>query len=236
MTKLAPIAALALRTYLRYLVPLTLLSAIALAPWWLVALGTPVPPDAANAKRAVRLGWMLAGSAWIGQLVLVGGAAPLVRALDAPDSSGAAISQLRAFGRGFVSLARAIVPGLAVAAAVVMGSMALVLPGLALLVLLSLTAASTRRGLPAPLADSVEVVRQNLALVAGVVAAMIAIDLAIAFATNQLTLPTLPKKPKAEQLALYRQHVHIVAGALVVVGPLFAALLAAIHTRGSKPS
>ena len=99
------------------------------------------------------LGWELIAIGWLGQLVLVGGAAAITGARPSQ------ISQLGAFGRGLVQLARAIVPCLAAAAAIAIGGLALVVPGLVLLVLLALTGASRARGVPASLADSIAVVR-----------------------------------------------------------------------------
>jgi hypothetical protein len=97
----------AIRLWLRYVAPLTALSALALSPVLLVALRTPPPADAAQARAMIALGWKLLALAWFGQLVLVGGAAAIAR--DTP-------SQLAALGRGAAQMLRAIVPCLAAAA------------------------------------------------------------------------------------------------------------------------
>ena len=161
---------LALGTWLRYFAPLTLLSAIALSPIVVLAVLTHLPRDQAGANALLTLGWKMIGFASFGQLVLVGGASAMTRAPR---------SQLRAFGDGLVQLARAIVPCLAALVAIAIGSLALVVPGLVLLVLLALTGASRERGVPATLADSIAAARRQLPTVAIAVTAMITIDLAI---------------------------------------------------------
>ena len=168
----------AIRTWLHHLVPLTLLSAIALSPLVALAARVHAPADAAAARPVIQLGWTLLAVAWLGQLLLVGGAAAM---LTEPPS------QLRAFTRGFLQLIRSLLPCLVAALAVAIGSLALLLPGLALLVLLSLTAASRERGLPAPLLDSLAAARRQLPAVALAVVALFAIDAAIG-----LGLPRVP--------------------------------------------
>jgi len=226
----AQIARLAARAYVRYLVPLTLLSALALAPWLWLALRMPPPADVAGARGALRLAWIVGGTAWIGQLLLVGGAAPLVRALDA----GAPLSQLGALGRGALQLVRAAVPWLAAVAAIAIGGLALAVPGLVLLLLFSTVAASTRRGLAGPLVESAALVRRSMLLVAAAVIAMLALDLALVYAAQRFALPAVPKKLGPEQLALYRRHVQLVAVGVAAIAPWIATLLAAVHARASR--
>jgi hypothetical protein len=225
----APIAGLAARACVRYAVPLALLAAIALAPWIAVALRAEAPTNLAGARRALRTAWLLGATAWIGQLLLVGAAAPLVRALDA----GAPLSQLRALGRGALGLVRAAVPWLAAVAAIALGGLALAVPGLALLVLFSTTAASTRRGLPGPLVESAALVRRRLPLVAGVVAAMLAVDLGAVYVAQELLRPAVARKPRPDQLAAYGHLVPAVAVAVLAIAPAIAATLAAVHARAS---
>jgi hypothetical protein len=224
------IAALALRTYVRYLVPLTLLAAVVFAPVIYGALRMPAPRDPVRARAALTTAWVIASTAWMFQLALVGAAAPLARAVAA----GAAPGQLRAFGRAAVQLARTLVPCLAAIAAVAIGGLALMVPGLMLLVLLALTGASTRCGLPAPLLDSIDLVRASARAVIAVVAAMLVVDLAIAFAAQQLLVPPLTRKMKPVQLVPYRDLVRVTAVAVMIVSPIVATALAAIAARATS--
>lgn len=216
------IAGLAVRTWLSYLVPLTLLSALALSPLVALTLGVHAPADPAAARTAIQLGWMLLAVAWPGQFILVGGAAAM---LSEPRS------QLRAFTRGLLQLIRAVVPCLVAALAVAIGSLALVLPGLVLLVLLSLTGASRERGLPAPLLDSLAAARRQLPAVVLAVLALFALDAAIGLVAYRMFLAPLPARPTPIQLAAVRSFVRAIALALVVLSPLPAALLATIRAR-----
>jgi len=214
----------ALRTWLRYAVPLTVLSAIALSPVLLVALAARAPADAAGVAALRPLGWKLVALAVFCQLVLIGGASPAARARP---------TQLRALGRGLAELAGAIVPCIAAVAAVALGGLALVVPGLLLLALLALTGASTERGVRARLADSVTIARKHLPSVALAVLALLAIDAAIGIAGHRLLAMPLPRHPSAAQLATARRVIQAIALALVVVSPLPATLLAAIRSRAS---
>lgn len=222
-------AVLALRTYARYAVPLTLLSVVVLAPLLYVAFRVPPPKDPIRARAALHLAWMLAGSAWMFQLVLVGAAAPLARAI----ARGEAPSQLRALGIAAVHLARGAVPALAAIAAVALGGLALVVPGLVLLVLFSLAAASPLPGLRAALEDSATCVREHARTVIAIVIAMLAIDLAIALVAKHVLVVPLGKRMAPAQLAAYRDVVRTVAVACVAVSPMIAAALAAVRARRS---
>ena len=215
----------AIGTWLRYLVPLTLLSALALSPLLAIALTARAPADLAAAKSLVRLGWTLLAMAWLGQLLLVGGASAMIDAKR---------SQLRALGAGFAQMVRAVVPCLVATAAVVIGCLALVVPGPILLVLLSLTAASRERGLPAPLLDSISVARRQLAPVILAVLALFAIDAAIGLFSHRVLIAALPAKPTPAQLASVRNFVRVIALALVVASPLPATILATIRWRESR--
>ena len=216
------VVTVALRTWLRYIVPLTLLSAIALSPVIAAALRTRVPVDPAGAKAVLTLGWEMIAFAWFAQLVLVGGAAAMTRATP---------SQLRALGGGFVQLGRAVVPCLAALTAIAIGSLALAVPGLVLIALLALTGASPARGVPAQLADSIAIACKHLPAVVLATAAMIAIDLAIGLVAQHALVAPLPKQPTPAQLAQLRHVVRVVALALVVASPLPATVLATIRTR-----
>jgi len=216
---------LAVRTWLRYAVPLTLLAAIALAPIAWLALRVPAPADVNAARAQVRLAFVIASGAWMFQLWLVAAAAPCTRAR---------LSQWRALTAGVAGLARGFVPWLIAIAAIALGTLALVVPGLVLLVLLSLTGASELSAPPpAPLAESIAAARAQLATVAALVAGMIALDLAIAFVAQAALVPAVANKAKAVQLLPIRTFVRVVALALVVVSPLPACGLAAIRSRTS---
>jgi hypothetical protein len=215
----------ALRTWLRYAVPLTWLSAVALSPVLATALRTRAPVDQAGAKAVLALGWELIAFAWFGQLVLAGGAAAMTRATP---------SQLRALGTGFVQLVRAIVPCLAAVTTIAIGGLALAVPGLVLIVLLALTGASPARGVPASLADSIAAARKHLPAVALAVAAMIAIDVIIGLVAQRIFAAPLSKPPAPAQLAQYRHFVRVVALALVLASPLPATVLATIRTRAER--
>jgi hypothetical protein len=205
-------------------VPLTLLSALALSPILLFALQLRPPGNAADARALASAGWLLLALAWLAQLVLVGAAAAM---------TGERRSQLRALGAGLVQLIRAVVPCLIAAAAVAIGSLALVVPGPVLLVLLSLTGASRERGLPAPLVDSIAAARRQWRAVALAVAAMLAIDAAIGIAAHRAFVASLPAKPTPLQLASVRDFVRAIAVALVVLSPLPACVLARLRARAA---
>jgi hypothetical protein len=215
----------AVRTWLRHAVPLTLLSALALSPLIALAMRARVPASAAEARGLVSLGWTLVALAWLGQLVLVGAAAAMI---------GERRSQLRALGRGLVQMIRAVVPCAVAAAAVLIGCLALVVPGPVLLVALSLTAASQARGLPAPLVDSVAAVRQQWLAVALAVAGLLALDAAIGAVAHRALVAVLPAKPTPLQLAAARDVVRATAVALVVLSPLPACVLARLRARAAS--
>jgi hypothetical protein len=212
----------AIRAWLGHIVPLTLLSAIALSPLLVLALRVHAPADAAAARPVIQLGWTVLAVAWLGQFLLVGGPAAM---LTEPPS------QLRAFTRGLLQLVRAVVPCLVAGLAVALGTLALVLPGLMLLVLLSLTAASRERGLPAPLLDSIAAARRQLPAVALAVLALLALDAVIGLVAYRVFLAPLPAKPTPTQLAAVRDFVRAIALTLVVLSPLPATLLATLRAR-----
>lgn len=211
--------------WLRYFVPLQLLSVIAMAPVVVLALRMAVPVDQAGAKAGLALGWALIALGWLCQLVLVGGAAAM--------TGDARPSQLGGFRDGLVRLGRAVVPCLVAGATIAVASLALVVPGLVLLVVLALTGASPVRGVPASLVDSIAAVRRQLPAAVVAVAAVIAVDVAIGVIA-QLSLVTIPipRQPRPAQLAGLQQFVRAIAAALVLVSPLLAAVLATIRSRG----
>jgi hypothetical protein len=221
------VLSLTFRAWLRYLVPLTLIAAATMIVFVITGLRVGLPGDLMQARAEMHLGWVLAATAWIFQLVLVGAAAPMVRSVahDAP------LAQTAALLAGIRGLARAALPvGLALGA-VVLGSVALVVPGLLLLGLFALTGASEHLGepLPAALVDSVAVVRANAKQVAIVLAITIAGALAIALAAHLAILPAMPKKLPVAQLAAARTFVRVIAFALVVLSALPACGLAVLY-------
>ncbi len=219
----------ALRAWLRYVVPLTLLSVLVFVPLsWLVSR-VPAAPDLAKARAQLRLGWILAGTAWAWQLWLVAGVAPAVRGLV----TGRPLSQWRAFTGGLAGLVRGLVPWSIAIVAIAVGGVALVVPGALLLVLLSLTGASDQLSAPPPaaLADSVEVVRKNVRRVALVVAAIVIADLAVGLACQWLIVPTIAKKVVVAKLVPLRTYLRVLPLALAAMSPLVACALAATYAQ-----
>jgi hypothetical protein len=209
-------------TWLRYLVPLTALSAVALSPLVLAALRTRAPTHQPGVHPVLALGWTMLATAWLGQLVLVGGASVM--------TSGRP-SQLRAFGGGLVQLVRAIVPCLGAAAAIAIGGLALAVPGLLLLVLLSLTGASPKAGVTNRLADSIAVARAHLPAAALAALGMLVIDAAIGLVAYRVLVAPLSPHPSPAQLAGIRDFVRAIAIGLVVASPLPATVLATLRSR-----
>jgi hypothetical protein len=220
---------LAVRTWLRYVVPLTLLSALAFLPLFYVASRVGAAQDLAKARAQVRLGWLLAGTAVAFQLLLVAGVAPAVRAL----AGGRPLSQWHALRAGLCNLGRGVIPWLVTIAAIALGGTALVVPGLLLLVLLSLTGASERLGEPppAPLLDSVAAVRPRMVRVAVIVAAIVVVNLALALALQLWFVPTIAKKVAAVKLLPVRTFVRTLPVVLAAFSPLVACVLAATYAR-----
>jgi len=221
------VAKLSLRTYVRYLVPLTVLSVIAFAPLFLFALRVPVPANAKQASIVLRYAWVFAGVSLVPLLVLVGGVAPAVRGI----AGGAPRSQLAVLGAGLLGLARSVIPCLLAVAAVAIGGLACVVPGLILLVLLALTGASPEDGAPARLTDSIAVARTTYLPIIGVIACVLAVQ---AIAIVVLTRPLVPvgKAPKPEHLAAFRMLVRVTVAGIALAAPIAAVALAALHARG----
>lgn len=222
---------LTVRAWLRYVVPLTLLAAIALGPVAYVAWKAAPPVDVLSARGLIRRGWVLAACAIALQLLIVAAAAPAVRALHA----GAPLSQIGAFTAGLRGLVRGFVPWLTAIVAVLLGGVALVIPGAVLLVLVSMTGASdTREHLPAPIEDSVAVARANFARIALIVVAIVAVDLAITFAAQSMFVPVVGKKVAAAKLAPIRSFVRVTALALAAIAPVIGCALAATYSHAKR--
>jgi hypothetical protein len=222
------VIASALRTYVRYAVPLTVISALALSPVLVLAFAARPPTDAAAARSILRLTWELIGVAAVAQLLVVGGVTPAARAIAA----GRPLSQGRALAAGIGQLIRAFVPCVLAALTIAIGSLALVVPGVLLCVLLSLTGACAERGIQGAMADSIAVARRQLPRVAAVVAGMLVADVAVVMIARMVSLHApLAAKPTPDQLLAICHLVHVVAIALVVVAPLPATVLATIRAR-----
>lgn len=224
-----PLTSLLGRTYLRYAIPMTLLSALAFAPLLFLAFKLKVPPDAAHAKGVMRTAWLLVGTSIVPLLILVGGVAPAVRAVVA----GAPISQLAALRHGVAGLVHAVVPCLLAILAVVIGSLALVIPGLVLLVLLSLTGAVADRDqdLPTRLALGVGAARASIVSVTVILVVSIGFMLlAVYFLQRGLPIP-LPKKPAPELLPSFQLFARYAIIGIAIAAPLPAIALAAIAAR-----
>ncbi|HEX5062426.1 MAG TPA: hypothetical protein VFV99_23805 [Kofleriaceae bacterium] len=219
----------AVRTWLRYVVPLTLLAALAFLPLLYVASRSGAAADLVKARAQVRLGWILAGFAWMSIYLLVAGVAPAVRSVAA----GAPLSQWRALADGARNLVRAFVPWLIVVFAVALGEVALVIPGFLIGILLSLTGASVRIGEPPPaaLVDSVAVVRRRFGHVALIVIAILLANLAICYALQATFVPHITRKVAATKLLPIRTFVRLVPVAIAALSPLAACVLAATYGR-----
>ncbi|HEY0190594.1 MAG TPA: hypothetical protein VGC42_05685 [Kofleriaceae bacterium] len=217
----APVLPATVDLWLRYLAPLTALSATALAPVIALALLARRPTEPAEADAARAIGWGLVALAWVGQLMLVGAAAAIARARP---------SQLGALRLGLRALGRAIVPTAAAVAAVLLGGLALALPGVALLALTALAGASPLRG-AAAVADSIAIARRSLVAVALAAAALVALDAGTVLAVKLAVLEPLAKPPRPVQLAQLPRFLHLIALVLVAGSPLPAAALAVIRAR-----
>jgi hypothetical protein len=216
-----------LRAFVRHPLALLVLCGLGCAPLLWFALRLAPPPDGATARRLLMTAWVVAATAWLWKLALVAAVAPVVRAAAA----GERISQRRLIGRGIVNAWRMALPMLVAVTAIAIGTLALVVPGLVLIVLLALTGASTERGLPQPLVDSVARVRARWWPVAAVVMGTIAVDLAIAGASYLVLGGGLPAKPSAAQLVAVRDVARATVIGCAVLAPVTAILLAALHTR-----
>lgn len=220
---------LTLRTWIRYIVPLTVIAAVTMVVVAYTGMHARIAVDLASARVEMHLGWELAATAWIFQLVLVAGVAPAVRGLAA----GTPLSQWSAFASGLRNVGRALVPVGVAIFAIVLGSVALVIPGLLLIGLLALTGASENLAEPLPTAllDSVAVVRANAKQIALVVAIIIAADLAVAAIAHVAILPALTQKPPVAAFTAVRTFVRLIAIALISLSALPACALAAVYVR-----
>jgi hypothetical protein len=222
------VTALSVRTYVRYVVPLTALSALVFAPLLFFAWRAKLPVSAPEGKALLRLSWMLVGASLLPLLVLVGGVAPAVRSIAA----GRPASQLRALWDGVRGSVRTAVPALLAIVAVLIGGLAFAVPGVVLLVLFAMTGASTRAG-AARLADAAALARsRRTALVlAGTLAATLLVHAAAVFLTQRGIV--LPPKPQPEHFAPLIWIVRVAATAIALVAPISAVVVAAVYSAHS---
>jgi hypothetical protein len=212
---------LALRAWLRYLVPLTLLAFIACLPMLWIAWRWPAPVDVQHARMQMRVTYALASTAWIWQIWLVAGVAPAVRSL----AEGRPISQGRALTRGLRGLATKLIPVVIAIFAIVLGSVALVVPGVLLLILLSTTGASASH------TEAISVARANMKRLAITIAVIIVGALVIAFACQIAIVPSIGKKVAAAKLLPIVAFTRIVALSLTAYAPVAACAIAAATAR-----
>ncbi len=216
----------------RYAAPLTLLSLVVFAPLLWIAWHTPVPADVAAIRGIVKLAWLSLAYVGCAQLLLVGAAAAVVREPR--------LSQRRALAAGARQLVRAAAPVAIAIAAIIAGGLALAVPGLALLGLLSLTAASDEPGLPAPLLDSARIVARHWRRVAITLVAIGLCDFAIVFVCQRFAIVSPQKKAiTAEDYLQVARVVRFASLGFALLSPLAAAALAAIRVsdtrRGASP-
>jgi hypothetical protein len=222
---------LTVRTWLRYVVPLSLLAVIALLPVAFVGWSVEGARDLATARAQIRTAWLVAGCAWVFQLWLVAGVAPAMRSLAA----GEPLSQVAAFRAGCTALVHRFVPCLIAVIAIVLGTLALVVPGILLLAVLATTGASMRGTLPrAALTESIAAARTMLRAMVLLAIGVLVIDLAVALAAHVAFVPAIAKKASAAKLLPIRTFVRVVALALVAISPLVACALAASRFRARR--
>lgn len=224
--------ALAARTIVRYVVPLAIVTMIVVTPWAYVAVKSPWPRDLPGANFALARAFVLAGTAWIATFVIVGAVAPLVRSV----ADGAPLSQVRAVVAAIGNGVRMGVPCLAASAAVLVGGMALVVPAFLLMVMLSLTGTSRERGMPAPLVESVALVRGCWKPVALVIGVMIVVDVALVIVAWKTVAVPFGKKLKPIEWATYGNVARVVVIGIAVSAPVFATVLAAIGIKAARPT
>lgn len=224
--------AVAARTLVRYVVPLAIATLVVMLPAAYLAFRAPWPRDLAGANLALARAFAFAGTGWIATFVLVGVAAPLARSVAA----GAPLSQLRAVGAALANGARMALPCLAASAAVLVGGLALVVPAFVLMAMLALTGTSEERGMPAPLVESVAIVRARWKPVAAVVGAMFVVDVALAFVAWKTVAVPFGKKLKPIEWATYGSVARVVVLGIAASAPVFATLLAAIGVTARRPS
>lgn len=223
---------LAARSYARHVIPLTVLAVALFAPLAVFALELAVPRNESQAIQLLRLTWGIAGCAWIVHYLLVGAAVREVRGVAA----GRPLSQLASLRTGIAGIVRAGLPVAVAIAGIILGGIALAVPGIVLVVLFAFTGASERPGLAAPLADSAAVARAHLGIAGPVAAGVVLVNLAIAAIAYLILIgtTTLTATASADELAAVRTFLQVVTIGVIGVSPIAAVLLAAVHVDRSK--
>jgi hypothetical protein len=216
----------------KHLVPLLAISLVVFgvlivggAPGGLIrAVPDPAKIAAADVRAQLRVDWIVAGVAWLLQLVLAGGAAALAHEKPARLP--------RAFVAGFAGTLRAIVPCAIAIAAIVLGGAALVVPGILLAVLLAFTGAAAGASPDASPAEaldaSVATARANWRDAAVAVAAIVAADVAIAVVAQLVLVHAGAPKLQLEQA---RDATRVVVLAYAFASPFAASLLAGVYDK-----
>jgi hypothetical protein len=221
---------LAVRTWLRYVAPFALLGVVATVPVAMLAKLAPTL-EPAQARWRLTIGVALAIAAYFTQVWLAAAVAPAMRSV----ARGAPLSQRRALVDGASQLVHAIVPVAVMAAAAVIGGVALVVPGLALLVLLAQTGTSERlrEPLPAPLADSVAVVRTAFWSTAAIVAVAFVGDIVLANSDQLALFGQIPRKNPSPAIVSAMKIKPYVLIAFAAISSLVACALSARGTQRS---
>jgi hypothetical protein len=230
-----PVLSLALRSWLRYVAPLTLVSAIVMSPLAIYAFSLDTAHDLATARTHMRTGYAIGAVAWMLQLVLVGGVAPAVFATVGREPG----AQIDVLARGLRRALRAVVPCALAVCAIMVGLIAVVVPGLVLLILLSPVAATPSIGepLPAPLVAAVSAARRDFAAFVIAYLSLIFIDAAIPIVANALVAAPLPaKNASPEALVRATDFVRSIALAFVALSPLPTCAIAAAYANSAPQS
>lgn len=209
----------------RYALPLLLLSFAVFAPLLWLAFHTVAPADPSGIKTAAKIAWTSLAYVAVAQAFLVGAAAKM------------AGSQLRALRSGALQLLKALGPCLAALLAVLVGTVALVIPGLLLIGLFAFTAASDQPGIAGPLLDSAAIARRNELRTALVLIAIAVVDAGLVYAAVRFGFAPATGKP---DLHTVPRTLRVLALAFAVLSPIAAGALAQIaitdRRRAASPA
>ncbi len=209
----------------RNLIPIAVSTVIACGPLLWFALSARVPVHAAGAAALTRTVIAVAASGVVSTLVLVGAVAPLVERVALGTRCGP-IANLKLALRG---LAGAVLPVGLASAVVFVGGLALVLPGLVLLVLVAWTGASDAPDAIGRVVDSATRARRDATAIAITLITAILVVAAV-IVLVRVSFPAPPKKPTAAHWRTYQPLAHAVL-AWLAVAPAAAVILAVRHHR-----
>lgn len=220
-----PVLRLAATSWLRHAAPLAAVSLVAFLPWFAIALGVSFATSTYALLGQLALAGALAVFAWIPQLGVAAAAASLVRATAAGETIGFRLGCRRGFARLFAAWA----PTVAVAGAVLVGTIALVVPGCILLVLFAGATAgpSATEPLAAQLLASARSARRSPRRAIAVIASVVGIDVALACVLYLAIARHKGTAPSYLDLEHARVFTRVLVLALVVVSPLCGSLIAA---------